>query len=271
MNGVGVLWVVSHTALLALALTAGGLGPARGWSLRRAWRACARTVTLCGTAGAALALVVVEHGSLRLEDLVRAQGPWPWNWTAAQSPPALGLALLWLATGPGWRWDARDVASGPGATERAGEKANRERWRTLVGWVYGLTMCAVATSTYLGGWQLAGLEYGALEPSWGWQFLGTALFVGKAWGLFFAIAALHRATATVVSDDVLAKVAWWQVPLSLLFLTAAIGWSAWPLGATATRALAIGAAILGGTFTIHVLVHVQAWRREPLTHVDPFI
>ena len=75
----------SSAAFVAAAVVTGG------------FRAAGRALTMVIPLALASAIAMFGTGALHIDDAVRAQGVWPWEWQAARDPAA--LVLLVLATG----------------------------------------------------------------------------------------------------------------------------------------------------------------------------
>src|SRR6202041_1478114 len=84
----------SLTALATLALFTGGSRPGRPYSVGAALRSSGRLFSLGVPGAAAVVAVVMTTGSLRVEELVRAQSGWPWGWTLFRSPLVCALFAL---------------------------------------------------------------------------------------------------------------------------------------------------------------------------------
>ncbi len=104
---------------------------------------------------AALATIGLRHGSLTAQDAIRAQGAWPWEWTAAKTPMGAALLTLMLAS-----W----VLPSPGDADH---RSRRDAAAVFA--------CAVASTALLGGW-----SNGTSHIS----FVGVAAFVCKTLTLF---------------------------------------------------------------------------------------
>ena len=91
-----VLFLGSLTALCATALVVGGRAPGRRFSLLSGLRHVLLTLVFQAPVLSAMACAVLLSGSLRSDDILAAQGGWPWQWFAFASPVALGIFVLLL-------------------------------------------------------------------------------------------------------------------------------------------------------------------------------
>ena len=268
---VGVLFVLAAASLAMLALVAGG----GTRSLRAGLGAAARVVSLEIPAATGVVAVVAMTGSFRLEDIVRAQGGWPWRWTAFESPMALGLLVLWLVT---------QLAAGepcrarlPEATETVptgqlpttgGSRLFFFAARTNL-----FVMCGVLAALFLGGWQIPGLAREQVESHLGWTMLGVVLFLAKAWLLVALVLAARVALPLVRAERVIA-VSWrWLVPSSLALLLLTAAWTAWGPGPRAESLVGAVMVTLTLAAVAHVVTRVHRFggdlARAP--ELDPFL
>jgi hypothetical protein len=74
--------LAASAAFVATAVVTGG------------FRAAGRAVTMMVPLALASAIAMFGTGALRIDDAVRAQGVWPWEWQAARDPAALVLLVL---------------------------------------------------------------------------------------------------------------------------------------------------------------------------------
>jgi len=201
---VGVLFVAAATALAGAALVSSG-SPSRGLraALHVAWQHA--------PAAAAVAGVVVTTGSLRIQEIERAQGGWPWDWLAFRSPAtlvALGLLVACVRIEP-------DVPSG-GAT----------RWVAAACRAHRLVVAVLASTLFLGGWLLPGLSPARQDGHPALELAGAAWLMLKA----EAIVAGSACARVALPRPVLAErtrataVLWLPLAAASFGATAAWGW-----------------------------------------------
>jgi NADH-quinone oxidoreductase subunit H len=181
----------------------------------------------------AIAAVLYASGSLRLHDLVRAQGALPWRWQAFRDPGTLALLGVFMVVG---------VA----ATFREGLQPPSPRVRSLLAAVdtwNAFARAAVASALFLGGWQL--------PP--GWRDAGLAalaagglLFVAKTWVLVAVAAVLRAALGRALGR--FGRVARVVVPLTFVAACVCVVWSMW---APADRhQVVVGVTLFGASLVI---------------------
>jgi NADH-quinone oxidoreductase subunit H len=157
-SGLLALMFVSAALLGAAAFGEGGSARER-WSMRRALGAAFCQWWVTTPAWLAVLAPCFESG-VDLEDLVRAQGPWPWEWNAFANPGSLLACSALLAT----------TLPRPGTTAWLSHaKPPRIGWRgDGDGWFDRLYLCsasAVATLVFLGGDAWPGARAGDLLPA----------------------------------------------------------------------------------------------------------
>ncbi|HEX4448059.1 MAG TPA: NADH-quinone oxidoreductase subunit H, partial [Polyangiaceae bacterium] len=87
---VAILFIAALTVLAAVAVVVAG----SAWA---GLRAAAHVAWQHVPAALAMASIVAATGSLRVQEIARAQGGWPWEWLAFRGPAALMALLLLLA------------------------------------------------------------------------------------------------------------------------------------------------------------------------------
>ena len=269
---VGVFFVITTISLAMLALTTGGARTGGRYSFREAVRVTGRTVSLQVPAALALVAGVTSTGSLRLEDIVRAQGGWPHGFCAFESPLALGLLVLWLATQlvqqegtlddlPEAERRTRPVGKGPRSAFSRAERANR------------FVTCGLAAAVFLGGWQLPGAISGQADGRLFASFLGVCLFVGKAWVLVAAVRVARQALPIVPTERV-AALAWRAlIPLSVVLLLLTALWRAWGPGPGVETVMASVTLVVVAAAAVHVSMRIRHLFSDarPEPHLDPFV
>jgi NADH-quinone oxidoreductase subunit H len=246
-------WLVARVDVVTLFVAAAGvlvaaaLATGSGSAWQRA-RAAARVACLHLPLAAALGSVVVLTGSVRVAEVVRMQGGWPWEWVAFRSPASLVSCalLLWCA-----RIDPDSLPRPPGLRgllEIGGFQRASRPWLEAVCQAHRTAMAALASALFLGGWLVPGLAMsgvgvGAREGSGGAIALAAAgCFLAKTWALSLAItrAARHRrgpavaiAGATLLGLGGAAAWIWWNPPPATQLLVSAALVAVVGLGAVA--------------------------------------
>jgi|SRR5579859_5153569 len=224
---VGLLFVAAATALVVAAL----VGSGSAW---RGARAAAHVAWQHLPAAAAVAAVVLSTGSLRVQEIERAQGGAPWEWLAFRSPAAL-VALVLLLACASIEPDAHVPPTALAArVEEPGAALHPPRgpWLEAACRAHHLVVAGLASTLLLGGWLLPGVSAAVQDARPALELAGAALVLAKTWGLVVLVAWVRRALGarTLRERSRRAAIAW--APLSLAVLGTTLAWDAWaPSGA----------------------------------------
>ncbi|MSP25944.1 MAG: NADH-quinone oxidoreductase subunit NuoH [Myxococcales bacterium] len=225
---VGILFVIAVTSLVSIGLMTGGWASNNKWSLLGGIRAAAQVISYEIPAAVAIVCVVMMTGSLRMQDIIQAQGGlgdgimtqggWPWYWFMFKSPVTFGLFFLFfttaLAEGNRAPFDLPEAESELVAGYSTEYSGMRYLFFFFAEWANVFVFCGIATALFLGGWQVPGVTPLAQEASLPLQLLGVFLFLLKAWILIFVVVWI-RWTLPRVRIDQLMNLCWkWFVPLS---------------------------------------------------------
>jgi NADH-quinone oxidoreductase subunit H len=218
---VGLLFIVGATALTAAALL----------SNRSAWgglRAAAQVALQHAPAAVAVITVVTTTGSLRMQEIARTQGGWPWDWLAFRSPGAL-VALILLVIccriEPDGHGDARATLAALVETPRTVRP--RGPWLQAACRAHRLLVAGLASALFLGGWLLPGLTATEQAGSPGLQLAGAAWLVAKTWGVVLLMTWVAGALPEASLGERTRNAALWLVPVSFAALLSTAAWSWW--------------------------------------------
>ncbi len=302
---IGILFVVAVTSLVAIGLMTGGWASNNKWSLLGGVRAAAQVISYEIPAAVSVVCVVMMTGSLRMQDIIQAQGGmgdmvlaqggWPWYWFAFRNPISFLLFFLFfttaLAEGNRAPFDLPEAESELVAGYSTEYSGMRYLFFFFAEWANVFVFCGIATALFLGGWQLPGVTPGQQEASRWLQAAGVFVFLLKAWILIFVVVWI-RWTLPRVRIDQLMNLCWkWFVPMSFgAFVLTAL----WILGTSPSTHAAdnglvehgvpliplqlqtgIGVAMVGVAtwltvyFARRVAFNVRE-SRQPI-HVNPFI
>jgi NADH-quinone oxidoreductase subunit H len=269
-----VLFLGSLTALCATALVIGGRQPGRRFSLLPGLRHVLLTLVFQTPVLAAMACAVLLSGSLRSDDILAAQGGWPWQWFAFASPVSLAIfVLLVLGLVP-------VVSRAPGALQAAVSEAfagpARRRSTTLPEWSHLILTCGVISLVFLGGPRLPGSPAGGPAAGLWLQIGGALLFQAKAVLVLSSVLLLRFATNQVRISEVAQLGVRYVLPGALLSLVAAYFWtfgSQSPLFLAARVPLSHGLFFLCALCGAHVILRVatQLSGERPRSAVNPWL
>lgn len=247
-----VLFLGSLTALCATALVLGGRAPGRRFSLLSGLRHVLLALVFQTPVLAAMASSVLLSGSLRSDDILAAQGGWPWQWFAFASPIALGIfVLLVLGLVP-------VLSRAPGALSSAisdtSPRPREKRRTTLAEWSHLILTSGVISLVFLGGPRVPGFAADAAASLW-LQVLGALLFQLKAVLVLGTVLVLRFASNQVRLSEVAGLGVRYVLPGAVLLLA---GTYFWAFGAQSPLFAAARVPLSRGLFFLCVLcgVHV---------------
>lgn len=241
--------------LLFVAFVASSLAVALGQEegiLPRA-RALVAVVLLSIPLVLALVSAISLSGSLRGVDVVRGQGPLPWEWNAFRSPFALGLALVCV------------FAQAFLGTRPLGKKhAPSADTAYRVGLLFSSGVIAVL---FFGGYRLPGtVDKLSLMA----RIVAGLLLVGKAWTIAGLSLLVRFSLPSSKADDALRKGAR-VLPIAIVAFVAGLIWTRWRVRFEVEGALG-GVLVLGSAvFFARLLARVKYVAETPSPHVDPFL
>ena len=219
-----VLFLGSLTALCATALVVGRPRAGRRFSLLAGSRHVLLTLVFQSPVVAAMACAVLLSGSLRSDDILAAQGGWPWQWFAFASPVALGIfVLLVLGLVP-----VRLACSGRAAS--GGQRRQRQLLSSAEHDAAGVESLDLDQRRHLPGvsWAARACPVCAAgDPAAGiWlQVAGALLFQAKAVLVLSSVLLLRFATNRVRISEVAQLGVRYLLPGAVLLLVASYFWA----------------------------------------------
>jgi NADH-quinone oxidoreductase subunit H len=274
---IGILFIVAVTSLVTIGLMTGGWASNNKYSMLGGIRSAAQIISYEVPGAVAIVCIVMMTGSLRLQDIIRAQGGMPWQWFMFKNPVTFGLFFLYfttaLAEGNRAPFDLPEAESELVAGYSTEYSGMRYLFFFFAEWANVFVMCGIATALFLGGWQLPGVDPGQQEAHFGLQLAGSILFLGKAWFLIFVVIWI-RWTLPRVRIDQMMNLCWkWFVPLSFAAFMLTAGWVVWNPGQAVQTAfgLVMFAIFLAGV--VHFFRRVVYNFRETHAelHLNPFL
>jgi NADH-quinone oxidoreductase subunit H len=274
---IGILFIVAVTSLVTIGLMTGGWASNNKYSMLGGIRSAAQIISYEVPGAVAIVCIVMMTGSLRLQDIIRAQGGWPWDWFMFKNPVTFALFFLYfttaLAEGNRAPFDLPEAESELVAGYSTEYSGMRYLFFFFAEWANVFVMCGIATALFLGGWQLPGVAPGQQEAHFGLQLAGSILFLGKAWFLIFVVIWI-RWTLPRVRIDQMMNLCWkWFVPLSFAAFMLTAGWVLWSPGPMIQFAmgLVMFAIFMAGVvhFFSRVRYNLKATNAE--IHLNPFL
>ncbi len=257
---VGVLYVLSVTALVVVGILLAGWSSNSKWSLFGGMRSAAQVISYEIPAGLAAMVPVLMAGTLSMQGMIEAQGAWPWEWNVFTNPFALVAFVVFfiaqLAEGNRTPFDLPEAESELVAGYLSEYSSFRFAIYFLVEFGNLWVMSAIAVTLFLGGWQVpfVGPEvYAAARGAagsvpgagwWGLQVLSMGVFVVKTLAVLNLIVWV-RWTLPRIRVDQMMSLCWkYLVPFAFACFVGTLFWQLLVTG-TPWAARATGFALTG--------------------------
>lgn len=284
---IGILFVIAVTSLVTIGLMTGGWASNNKWSLLGGVRSAAQIISYEIPGAVAIVCLVMMTGSLRLQDIIAAQGGtgnsvldvggWPWYWYMFRNPITFGLFFLYfttaLAEGNRGPFDLPEAESELVAGYSTEYSGMRYLFFFFAEWANVFVMAGIASALFLGGWQIPGVSPAQQEASLPLQLLGVVVFLAKSWLLIFVVIWV-KWTLPRVRIDQMMNLCWkWFVPLSFgAFLLTAV-WMVAGVPKSVELVISVVTFIAWGLILIHFIRRVQHNLRESRVpiHLNPFV
>lgn len=284
---IGILFVVAVTSLVTIGLMTGGWASNNKWSLLGGIRSAAQIISYEIPGAVAIVCIVMMTGSLRMQDIIAAQGGmgasvidvggWPWYWFVFRNPLTFALFFLYfttaLAEGNRAPFDLPEAESELVAGYSTEYSGMRYLFFFFAEWANVFVMCGIASALFLGGWQIPGVTPAQQEASFALQLLGAFIFLTKSWVLIFVVIWI-RWTLPRVRIDQMMNLCWkWFVPLSFgAFILTAV-WMVVGPGKVVTLVISLATFVVWLVLLVHFVRRVQYNFREARValHLNPFL
>lgn len=284
---IGILFVIAVTSLVTIGLMTGGWASNNKWSLLGGIRSAAQIISYEIPGAVAIVCIVMMTGSLRLQDIIGAQGGtgasfldvggWPWYWFVFRNPVTFALFFLYfttaLAEGNRAPFDLPEAESELVAGYSTEYSGMRYLFFFFAEWANVFVMSGIASALFLGGWQIPGVSPAQQEAHFALQLFGAFLFLLKSWILVFVVVWI-RWTLPRVRIDQMMNLCWkWFVPLSFgAFLLTAL-WMVAGVSKTVQLIISVVTFAVWGYLLIHFIRRVQYNIRESkfALHLNPFL
>jgi NADH-quinone oxidoreductase subunit H len=222
---IGILYILAVTSLVVVGILMAGWASNNKWSLLGGMRSAAQIVSYEIPAGVAVLTIIFLAGTMSMQGLIKAQGWAPWDWFLFHNPFTFAAFFLYftaaLAEGNRTPFDIPEAESELVAGYVTEYSGMRFLFFFFAEWGNLYVIGAVATTLFLGGWQVPPLVIFESSPF----LLGAAQFITfflKAYFWVF-VAMWVRATLPRVRVDQLMALCWkYMVPLSFICLMGTI-------------------------------------------------
>ena len=258
---VGIVYVTSVTALVVVGILMAGWASNNKWSLLGGIRSAAQIVSYEIPAGLSIFPIVMLTGSLSMQTIIGHQGWAPWDWHVFDNPFAtLAFVVFYvsaLAEGNRTPFDLPEAESelvAGFATEYSGM---RNLLFFMAEWGNLYVIGAIATTLFLGGWQIpwALTDAPALRV-----LLEFVTFFGKSYFVGVLVAIWIRWTLPRIRVDQMMTMCWkYLVPIAFVNLIGTAVWMViFPHGVPAVRwALTAAAGVATVGFLRRVRYHIK--------------
>jgi NADH-quinone oxidoreductase subunit H len=228
---IGILFVIAVTSLVTIGLMMGGWASNNKWSMLGGIRSAAQIISYEIPGAIAIVCIVMMTGSLRVQDIIRAQGGVPWEWFMFRNPITFVLFFLWfttaLAEGNRAPFDLPEAESELVAGYSTEYSGMRYLFFFFAEWANVFVMCGIASALFLGGWQIPFVDPEQQEANFLLQCLGAVIFQLKSWFLIFVVIWI-RWTLPRVRIDQMMNLCWkWFVPASFVAFILTGLWVVW--------------------------------------------
>jgi NADH-quinone oxidoreductase subunit H len=236
---VGIFYLIAVTALVVVGILLAGWSSNSKWALFGGMRSAAQVVSYEIPAGVAIMVPILMAGTLSMQGIIRAQGPWPWQWFIFTNPFGLVAFVIFfisqLAEGNRTPFDLPEAESELVAGYLSEYSSFRFALYFLVEFGNLWVMAAVATTLFFGGWQIpfvgpeqfaAAKGVGPLPGAawWGLQALSLVVFVVKTFVLLNVIVWI-RWTLPRIRIDQMMSLCWkYLVPFAFLAFVGTLLW-----------------------------------------------
>jgi NADH-quinone oxidoreductase subunit H len=268
---VELLFFAAATALAVVAVV----------TARSAWaglRAAAHVAWQHVPAAIAVASVVLTTGSLRVQEIERAQRGYPWDWLAFRTPAAMMMLLLLLGCsqiglGEGPAAEPTLEALVDDASVPPPRRGAPHPWLAAARRAHGFIIAGLASALFLGGWSLPGLSPAQQDGRLLLELAGAGWLLAKTWALVLGLAVLREARPVRRLVEGTRATARRGVPLALVALVATAAWTRWSLEGAA-QLLVSGSLV--AVAALAAIVIVQRLRHGVLSpggdgHLSPFL
>jgi NADH-quinone oxidoreductase subunit H len=262
---VGILYVTAVTALVVVGILMAGWASNNKWSLLGGIRSAAQIVSYEIPAGLSIFPIVMLAGTLSMQGIIRTQGAAPWRWYLFDNPfTFIAFFVLFvsaLAEGNRTPFDLPEAESelvAGFATEYSGM---RNLLFFMAEWGNLYVIGAIATTLFLGGWQIPWAldDHPVLRNA-----LQFGVFFTKSYA-FVVLAIWLRWTLPRIRVDQMMEMCWkYLVPIALVdFLGTATWMVLFPHGLAPVRWLLLLAAVVAiAAFVRRVAFHIRYARLE---------
>jgi NADH-quinone oxidoreductase subunit H len=272
---VGIFYMIAVTALVVVGILLAGWSSNSKWALFGGMRSAAQVISYEIPAGLAIMVPVLMAGSLSMQEIIRQQGAWPWEWNLFTNPFALvAFAVFFvsqLAEGNRTPFDLPEAESELVAGYLSEYSSFRFAIYFLVEFGNLWVMAAVAVTLFFGGWQVpfAGPEVFAAAKGtgelpglawWGLQILSMGVFALKTLFVLNLIVWVRWTLPRIRVDQMMVLCWKYLVPFAFAAFVATLLWQILLVAVPGVR-LATGVVLVAATAVV-ALFFIRQTRRN---------
>jgi NADH-quinone oxidoreductase subunit H len=266
--------MIAVTALVVVGILLAGWSSNSKWALFGGMRSAAQVISYEIPAGIAIMVPVLMAGSLSMQEIIRQQGAWPWQWNLFTNPFALVAFVVFfisqLAEGNRTPFDLPEAESELVAGYLSEYSSFRFALYFLVEFGNLWVMAAVAVTLFFGGWQVpfAGPEVfaaakgtGELPGAFWWvlQVISMGVFAAKTLFVLNLIVWVRWTLPRIRVDQMMVLCWKYLVPFAFAAFVATLLWQILVARVPAARE-ATGAVLVAATAVVAVLFLRQTRR-----------
>ncbi len=195
---IGIVYITAITTLVVLGIIMAGWSSNNKWSLLGGIRSAAQIVSYEIPSGLAVLTIVAIAGTLNMQEIIKQQGGWPWQWFVFSNPFTFIAFFIFfssiLAEGNRTPFDLPEAESELVAGYLTEYSGMRFVFYFFSEWANLWVMSALITTLFLGGWQIPGINdmdaFLAQAAFWQkalWILLSLVVFCGKTLILVFVV------------------------------------------------------------------------------------
>lgn len=274
---VGIFYLIAVTSIVAVGVIMSGWSSNNKWSLLGGMRSAAQIVSYEIPVAIGILVIVMLSGSLSFQQIIQAQGAYPWQWFLFHNPfTTLTFFIVFisaLAEGNRTPFDLPEAESELVSGYNTEYSGMRFALFFLEEWANLYLIAAVTVSLFLGGWQLP-----AEVSTWAsaksvvlLHVLQFATFFLKALVVVFVVIWI-RWTLPRVRVDQLMGMCWkYFVPIGFVCVVGNALWMLlYPAGSLFTNYLLFFGAIACLLYFFYRVGYQLRYSRSEI-HVNPFI
>jgi len=283
---IGIFYISAITTIVVLGILMAGWSSNNKWSLLGGVRSAAQIVSYEIPSGLAILTIVVLAGTLNMQEIIKQQGGWPWQWFVFANPFTFVAYFVFfssiLAEGNRTPFDLPEAESELVAGYLTEYSGMRFVFFLFAEWANLWVMSAIIVTLFLGGWQIPGIaDLGVVIAQASvagkalWILASVAVFFAKTLTLVFVVIWV-RWTLPRLRVDQLMMMCWkYFVPIGFVTLMGSAlfatlpqtgAWSWFHLGVkmvlTATGFVVVSALLWRAAFNIRSLedkVYLKVW------------